>query len=85
MKFKPNSSNQKLYLKIFMPLILCIVTTMLVVSTVLYINFEKVASNQIYQDSSISKLLYFKEPEVFDLSLAISQLKNCRLPVPYID
>lgn len=114
MRFRPNNANQKLYLKIFMPLILCIVTTLLIVSTVLYINFEKVASNQIYlaniknleqvsaevsimanmgvtlsnqiyQDPSVSKLLYFKEPEVFDLSLAISQLKNYRLSVPYID
>lgn len=52
MKFYKLNPNRILYFKIFMSLVLCIVATILVLAPVLYINFEKVASNQIYLANS---------------------------------
>src|SRR5450756_2551559 len=88
--------------QIFLSLTLSVVTTILVVSTILYINFEKEASaqiflanmksleqvnhevlglansartvsSQIFQDVNVAKLLYYAEPDVYDLGPALRQ------------
>lgn len=93
---------------------LFIVITIIILSTVLYVNFERAAadqiclanmeslnkvenevsimsktaltiSNQIYRDLSVSKLMYYSVPDIFDMSLAIDQLINYRLSIPFID
>lgn len=105
--------NKKLYVKIFVALALSIAFTMIILSTVLYANFERVAlkqiylanlkgleqvngevlnmsriastiSDQVYNDVSVSKLMYFSQPDVFDMSLAVKQLSGYRLSIPFI-
>src|SRR5450756_498220 len=100
--------------QIFLSLTLSVVTTILVVSTILYINFEKEASaqiflanmksleqvnhevlglansartvsSQIFQDVNVAKLLYYAEPDVYDLGPALRQLSNYRFSIPSID
>ncbi|OGO80347.1 MAG: hypothetical protein A2Y21_07500 [Clostridiales bacterium GWC2_40_7] len=114
MKFKLPYKNRKLYLKLFISLTLSIVLTMLILSTVLYVNFEGAASEQIYlaslknleqlssevsimaktaltisyqihRDLNISKLLYYSQLDIFDLTPALTQLTNYRLSIPFID
>lgn len=111
---KKHNTKRKLYLRIFVALALSIAITMLILSTVLYVSFEKIAlnqiylanmksleqvnrevsnmasiastiSDQIYHDMAISKLLHFSQPDVFDMSIAVSQLNNYRLSIPFID
>ena len=50
MRIRLTHGNKRLYLSIFISLILCIVVTILVVSTILYINFEGIALEQVYSD-----------------------------------
>ncbi len=112
LKLRPRF-NKKLYLKIFIALTLSIAFTMIILSTVLYTNFERVAlkqiylanlksleqvngevlnmskiastiSDQVYNDVSVSKLMYFSQPDVFDMSLAVKQLSGYRLSIPFI-
>lgn len=114
MRIKRHNKDSKLYMKIFIAITLSIVLTMLVLSTVLYVNFEKIAlkqlylanvnsleqvsnevaimsntastiSNQIYQDITISKLLYYTKADIYDLSPAMRQLTNYRLSLPFLD
>lgn len=40
---------------------------------------------QIFRDFSISKLLYYSDPDIFDLTPALTQLVNYRLSAPFID
>lgn len=111
---KREGTKHKLYLRIFLALLLSVVITMLISSTVLYVNFENATwdqvyianmeslnkldsevsllsktaltiSNQIFRDATVSKLLYYSEPDIFDMSVAIDQLKNYRLSIPFID
>ncbi len=48
MKIRLMKGNKRLFPSIFISLILCIVVTMLTVSTILYINFENIALEQMY-------------------------------------
>ena len=48
-------------------------------------NSALAVSNQIYQDVTISKLLFYEEPDIFEISPALRQLANYRLSAPYID
>ena len=93
---------------------LFIVVTIIIMSSVLYVNFEKAASeqiyianmeslrkvdnevsimsktaltisNQIFRDVSVSKLMYYSAPDIFDMSIALDQLINYRLSIPFID
>ena len=50
MRIRLTHGSKRLYLSIFISLILCIVVTMLVVSAILYINFEGIALEQVYSD-----------------------------------
>lgn len=113
LKLKNMSKNQALYFKIFMALILCIVVTLLAVSMILYVNFERIAvdqvykaninslgqtsqsvsssakvasylSTQIFSDTNVGKILYFKDPSINEISTAINQLYYC-LSIPFID
>jgi AraC-like DNA-binding protein len=45
----------------------------------------KKIGNQIYHDVNVSKLLYYKNPNIFDMSVAFSQLRTYRLTIPYIE
>lgn len=112
--FNRRQNKKKIYIRIFISLALCIVVTMMFLSTILYMNFEKVASgqiytanmksldlvsrqvsnmaktamtvsSQIYRDVSISSLLYYSHPDVFDQGPAYWQLTNYRLSIPFID
>ena len=114
MKLPGIQARRKMYLPIFLSLTLSVVATILVVSTILYINFEQEASNQIYkanmkslqqvnhevlglansartvssqifQDVSIAKLIYYAEPDIYDLGPALRQLLNYRFSIPSID
>jgi two-component system, response regulator YesN len=114
MRLIRSNSNRKLYVKIFVALTLSIIITMLILSTVLYVSFERTVSNeiylanmgsleqvsseiynmsniastisdQIYHDISISKLLYYANPDVYDLNLAMRQLNNYRVSIPFMD
>jgi AraC-like DNA-binding protein len=42
-------------------------------------------SSQIYSDLYISKLLYFSEPDVYDITPAINQLGSYKVSMPFID
>jgi AraC-like DNA-binding protein len=113
-KIRFKKGKKRLFLSIFISLILCIVVTMLVVSTILYVNFEGIAleqvysadmeslmqtsesvrnmadtaltlSNQIYNDLSVAKLLYYSNPEISDIRTASDQLTNYRLSLSFID
>ncbi len=114
MRFKLNNSNRKLYLRIFLSITLCITITMIILSSILYVNFENTVSDQIYlesvrslkqvnkevsnmaetaltisyqiyRDFTIQKLLFYSQPDVFDLTPALTQLVNYRLSIPFID
>lgn len=114
MQIKSDKKNQRLYISIFISLILCIVLSILIVSSILYINFQSIAldqvysdnvknlkqtsenvlvmadtamtlSNQIYSDQNVAKLLYYSEPEIFDIRGASDQLTNYRLSFSFID
>lgn len=103
-----------MYFNIFISLILCIVITLLTVSTVLYINFERILtrqvysndiqnltqtskevslmadmamtlSSQIYSDMTVQKILFYSQPDVYDIGIAERQLTNYRLSMPFID
>ncbi len=54
LKIKILNKNQALYFKIFMALILCIVVTILVLSMILYVNFERIAAEQVYKTNTNS-------------------------------
>lgn len=41
--------------------------------------------NQIYHDVNVSKLLYYKNPNIYDMSAAFNQLRTYRLTIPYIE
>ena len=111
---KPHGTKYRLYLRILLTLTLSIVITMLISSSVLYVNFENAAldqiyatnmeslkmmysevsllsstaltiSNQIFRDITISKIMYYSTPDIFDMSLALDQLKNYRLSIPFIE
>lgn len=111
---KKNDSKRRFYLSIVMTMTLFIVLTIIMLSSVLYVNFEKAASdqiylanmeslkkvdnevsimsktaltisNQIFRDLSVSKLMYYSVPDIFDMSLAVDQLTNYRLSIPFID
>jgi len=113
MKLPGRHAGRKMYLPIFLSLTVSVVVTILVVSTILYVNFEKEASMQIYranmksleqvsrevnslansartvssqifQDVNVAKLLYYSEPDVYDLGPALRQLMNYRFSIPSI-
>lgn len=56
MKYATRGHKHYLYIRIFIALILCIVMTMLVLSTVLYMNFQSIVLQQIYSND-ISSLM----------------------------
>ena len=114
MKLPGSQPGKKLYLPIFLSLTLSVVVTILVVSTILYFNFEteastqifkanmksleqvnhevlglansaRTVSSQIFQDVNVAKLLYYAEPDVYDLGPALRQLSNYRFSIPSID
>ncbi len=109
----PQQQN-KLYAPFFLTLTIVVVTTILLVTTVLYINFEKelslqiyrsnlknleqidlevnnlansamTVSSQIFQDVTVAKLLYYSEPDIYDLGPALRQLSNYHFFIPSID
>lgn len=111
---KQSDSKRKFYLSIVMTMTLFVIFTIVILSSVLYVNFERAASdqiylanmeslkkvdnevsimsktaltisNQIYRDISVSKLMYYSVPDIFDMSLAVDQLTNYRLSIPFID
>jgi two-component system response regulator YesN len=111
---KRTSENKKVYRNILMSIILCIVITLLVSSTILYVNFNNIAlkqvyrsdsnslrqtsqevakiaetatslSFQIYRDYAINKLLFYKKPDIYDITVAMGQLNNYRIAMPFIE
>lgn len=113
MKLPKWRAGRNMYLPIFLSLTVSVVVTILVVSTILYVNFEKEASMQIYlanmksleqvsrevnslansartvssqifQDVNVAKLLYYSDPDVYDLGPALRQLSNYRFSIPSI-
>ena len=106
--------NSKLYTPFFLSLTVIVVVTVLVATTILYVNFESEAtdqiykanmknlqqisyevkrlansamtvSNQIFQDVTVAKLLYYSEPDIYDLGPALRQLSNYRFFISSID
>ena len=60
--------TNKLYVSIFISLVLTIFVTIIVLSTTLHINFERIEMNKIY-DLNIDKLnetIYIKRPKIRD-------------------
>lgn len=45
----------------------------------------KTLSFQIYGDLTISKLVFFPNPDIYDVTLAMQQLNNYRLSMPFIE
>ncbi|WP_332089597.1 AraC family transcriptional regulator [Paenibacillus sp. GYB003] len=45
----------------------------------------KTLSFQIYGDLTISKLIFFPKPDIYDVTLAMQQLNNYRLSMPFIE
>ncbi|MEF3307808.1 AraC family transcriptional regulator [Paenibacillus sp. GYB004] len=45
----------------------------------------KTLSFQIYGDLTISKLIFFPKPDIYDVTLAMQQLHNYRLSMPFIE
>ncbi|MFD0693515.1 helix-turn-helix domain-containing protein [Paenibacillus sp. GCM10027628] len=105
---------KQVYARILITIIASIASTLLVASTILYMNFENIAlkqvyrsdsaslaqtsrevaqmtetakslSFQIYQDAAIQKLLFYAKPNIYDVTLAMSQLDNYRRAMPYIE
>lgn len=108
-----NKSNPKLYTKIFFPLIICTVVTLLISSTIFYVYFEKIALNlvysydlenlseasrnaavmnntvrsfsqQLFNDLSIERLMYYNSVEIPDMIFSNKLLDNYRMSMPFI-
>ncbi|WP_018756321.1 helix-turn-helix domain-containing protein [Paenibacillus terrigena] len=106
--------HKKVYIRILMSFIGCVILTLLATSTILYMNFEDIAlkqvyhansnslvqiknevskmtetatslSSQIYNDSAVSKLLYYENPNIYDAIFAQQQLDNYRASLPFIE
>ncbi|WJH32962.1 cache domain-containing protein [Paenibacillus sp. CC-CFT747] len=45
----------------------------------------KTLSFQIYRDPSIAKLIYYPKPDIYDVTLAMQQLDNYRMSMPFIE
>ncbi|MFC5402645.1 AraC family transcriptional regulator [Cohnella soli] len=109
-----SGEQKKVYRRIFISFIACIIITLMVTSTILYVNFENIAteqvyradnknllqtknevskmtdtvkalSSQIYSDYAVSKLLYYVNPNIYDVIFAQQQLDNYRASLPFIE
>lgn len=114
MTIPESRENKKVYTRILMSFIGCVILTLLATSTILYMNFEDIAlkqvylansnsldqiknevskmtetatslSSQIYNDSAVSKLLYYENPNIYDAIFAQKQLENYRVSLPFIE
>src|SRR5690554_4582075 len=114
MKVMITSESRKVYTRILLSFIVGIVITLLISSTILYVNFERIAlqqvyrsdlnslqqtsselskiseaaksvSQQIYQDYMVAPLLYYPTPNIYDYTLAMSQLSSYRAALPFIE
>lgn len=101
------------YKKIVLSVLTVLILTTSVLSSILYLNFERIAtgqlydstieqlnlirqnaaimknsshalSKQLYSDQFITQLLHYSEPQVADLTQALTQLNYYRLTMPYI-
>ncbi|PYI54270.1 AraC family transcriptional regulator [Paenibacillus flagellatus] len=109
-----SSENRSFYKNILISLSVSIVLTLLISSTLLFMNFESIAlrqvsrsdlnslkqtsreaakmtdtaktlSFQIYRDLTIAKLIFFPKPDIYDVTIAMQQLDNYRLSMPFIE
>lgn len=114
MKVIVTSESRKVYTRILLSFIVGIVITLLISSTILYVNFERIAlqqvyrsdlnslqqtsselskisqaaksvSQQIYQDYMVAPLLYYPTPNIYDYTVAMSQLSSYRAALPFIE
>lgn len=105
--------NGEVYVKLLLGITLCIVTSILVSSSIYYFTFTRILQNeafesdlvnlrqtgktvakttesaqtvafQIYRNSAISKLLYYSNPNPFDIQAAMLDLNNYLATMPFI-
>ena len=114
MGVQESREHKKVYTRILMSFIGCVILTLLATSMIMYVNFESIAlkqvyladsnslsqiksevskmtetatslSSQIYNDSAVSKLLYYASPNIYDVIFAQQQLDNYRASLPFIE
>ncbi|QGQ99858.1 AraC family transcriptional regulator [Paenibacillus psychroresistens] len=49
LRFFDNKNSNRLYFKTFIPIILSIIATLFISTSILYVNFEKISLNQVYE------------------------------------
>ncbi|PWW40903.1 MULTISPECIES: AraC family transcriptional regulator [Paenibacillus] len=111
---KHSEDSQKVFARILIGIIVSTVATLLVASTILYVNYNRIAlrqvyrtdmngltqtsrevskmtetakslSYQIYQDYTISALLLYSNPSIYEITSAMEQLDNYRMSLPFIE
>ncbi|NEU63431.1 helix-turn-helix domain-containing protein [Paenibacillus sp. ALJ109b] len=111
---KRSEDSQKVFARILIGIIVSTVATLLVASTILYVNYNRIAlrqvyrtdmngltqtsrevskmtetakslSYQIYQDYTISALLLYSNPSIYEITSAMAQLDNYRMSLPFIE
>jgi len=111
---KRSEDSQKVFARILIGIIVSTVATLLVASTILYVNYNHIAlrqvyrtdmnsltqtsrevskmtetakslSYQIYQDYTISALLLYSNPSIYEITPAMEQLDNYRMSLPFIE
>lgn len=111
---KRSEDSQKVFARILIGIIVSTVATLLVASTILYVNYNRIAlrqvyrtdmngltqtsrevskmtetakslSYQIYQDYTISALLLYSNPSIYEITPAMEQLDNYRMSLPFIE
>lgn len=111
---KRSEDSQKVFARILIGIIVSTVATLLVASTILYVNYNRIAlrqvyrtdmngltqtsrevskmtetakslSYQIYQDYTISALLLYANPSIYEITPAMEQLDNYRMSLPFIE
>ncbi|WP_315795099.1 AraC family transcriptional regulator [Paenibacillus sp. BIC5C1] len=111
---KRSEDSQKVFARILIGIIVSTVATLLVASTILYVNYNRIAlrqvyrtdmngltqtsrevskmtetakslSYQIYQDYTISALLLYSNPSIYEITSAMEQLDNYRMSLPFIE
>lgn len=111
---KRSEDSQKVFTRILIGIIISTVATLLVASSILYVNYNRIAlrqvyrtdmnsltqtsrevakmtetakslSYQIYQDYTISSLLLYSKPDIYEITSAMEQLDNYRMSLPFIE
>lgn len=111
---KRSEDSQKVFTRILIGIIISTVATLLVASSILYVNYNRIAlrqvyrtdmnsltqtsrevakmtetakslSYQIYQDYTISSLLLYSKPNIYEITSAMEQLDNYRMSSPLLN